>query len=268
MDSSEFRKAAMDAVNDITSYMDSLESRPVVSQVKPGYLRLLLPDSAPESPEPWEAIHADVETKILPAGETVETCKARGLYPFYLTATLGTTDTCAIDHFSGIAPFLDSDPSDEIWVHVDAAYAGSALVLPEYQHLTATVASFHSFNFNPHKWLLANFDCSALWVRDRSWLIEVLSIQPPYLRNQFSQAGSVTGNRNWQIPLGRRFRSIKLWFVLRSYGASGIRENLLEDVNRGGGDLPDADSSTREVCDSCLHGEFPDYGEEASEKGV
>lgn len=160
--------------------------------------------------------------------------RARGLEPFYLTATLGTTDVCAVDDFAGIATVLaDSDSGSDVWVHVDAAYAGSALILGEEEkmnHLTAPMASFHSFNFNPHKWLLTTFDCSAVWVRSRAWLIQALSIKPPYLRNQFSDNELVTDYRDWQIPLGRRFRSLKLWFVLRSYGLRGLQAHIRSGI--------------------------------------
>lgn len=193
--------------------------------------------------------------------------RARGLEPFYLTATLGTTDVCAVDDFEGVVAALAADLAQrstkangtatngtttngiitngttttttqhthddaaatpgEVWVHVDAAFAGSALILEENQHLTAPLAHFHSFNFNPHKWLLTTFDCSAVWVRARADLLtSSLSIKPPYLRNQFSDGDLVTDYRDWQIPLGRRFRSLKLWFVMRSYGIAGMREHI------------------------------------------
>lgn len=156
--------------------------------------------------------------------------KAKGLEPFYLTATLGTTDVCAVDDFEGVARALSASKGEgtpgEVWVHVDAAYAGSALLLSENQPLTKAFSSFHSFNFNPHKWLLTTFDCSALWVRSRGSLVSALSIKPPYLRNQFSDSELVTDYRDWQIPLGRRFRSLKLWFVLRSYGLRGLEAHL------------------------------------------
>ncbi|OLN87972.1 Aromatic-L-amino-acid decarboxylase [Colletotrichum chlorophyti] len=395
MDSSEFRAAAHEAIDDITKYYDTIADQPkVLPSVTPGYLRPLLPASAPEDPESWPAIHADLQSHIVPGithwqspsfhaffpstssypamlaelysnafngahfnwicspavteletivldwlakllalpdcflstsptrgggvlhgsaseailtvmvaardrlirertshlapdspekedatwalrsklvalgsemthsstkkaaqilgvrfatvpapaeagyvmtGEaltsTIAALRARGLEPFYLTATLGTTDTCAVDDFPGIRDALSSEPG--VWVHVDAAYAGSALVLPQNQHLTQPFTSFHSFNVNPHKWMLTNFDCSALWVRDRAWLVESLSIKPAYLRNQFSEAGLVTDYRDWQIPLGRRFRSLKLWFVMRAFGAKGIRAHIERGVAAG-----------------------------------
>ncbi|KAM4064654.1 pyridoxal-dependent decarboxylase conserved domain-containing protein [Hirsutella rhossiliensis] len=395
MDVDEFRKAAKAAIDQIADYHESVPSRRVLADVEPGYLRPLLPASAPLDPEPFEAIAADVHAKIMPgithwsspgfmaffactssypaaiaemwsnafngahfnwicspavteleavvmdwlaemvalppcfltrapslgggvihgsasealltvmvaardrflAAKTAhlpdgadekedETCRlrgrlvalgsagahsstkkaaqvlgvrfatvpvdedhgfamqgpdlartlddlaARGLEPFYLTATLGTTDVCAVDDFPGIIDALAprvGTPAD-VWVHVDAAYAGSALVLDENKPLAAPVAHFHSFNFNPHKWLLTTFDCSALWVRSRADLVSSLSIKPPYLRNQMSDDGLVTDYRDWQIPLGRRFRSLKLWFVLRAYGVSGLQAHVRRGV--------------------------------------
>lgn len=143
--------------------------------------------------------------------ETIKECKSQGLEPFFLGTTLGTTSTCAVDDFPSIAAVLAKhappNVTGEIWVHVDAAYAGSALVCPEYQHLTAEFEHFHSFDMNMHKWLLTNFDASCLYVRKRKDLIDALSIMPSYLRNEFSESGLVTDYRDWQIPLGRRFRS-------------------------------------------------------------
>ncbi|KAK5998268.1 Aromatic-L-amino-acid decarboxylase [Cladobotryum mycophilum] len=151
---------------------------------------------------------------------TIAELTAKGLEPFYLTATLGSTDVCAVDDFDGIVSALQPrvGKPGEIWVHVDAAYAGSALILQENQSLTPPMAHFHSFNFNPHKWMLTTFDCSALWH------------QAPYLRNQFSDNELVTDYRDWQIPLGRRFRSLKLWFVLRSYGIRGLQAHIQNGV--------------------------------------
>ena len=167
--------------------------------------------------------------------KTIAELEAKGLEPFYLTVTMGTTDVCAVDDFEGIAKALapKAGKSGEIWVHVDAAYAGSALILEENQHLTKAFADFHSFNFNPHKWMLTTFDCSAFWVKSRAHLIEALSIKPPYLRNQFSDNELVTDYRDWQIALGRRFRSLKLWFVLRSYGIRGLQAHIRSGVVLG-----------------------------------
>jgi aromatic-L-amino-acid decarboxylase len=171
--------------------------------------------------------------------DVLKRCKSQGLEPFYLTTTLGTTSTCAIDDFDAIAKTLAQhappDIPGDIWVHVDAAYAGAALVCPEYQHNTAAYEHFHSFNMNMHKWLLTNFDASCLYVKKRKDLIDALSIMPSYLRNEFSESGLVTDYRDWQIPLGRRFRSLKIWFVLRTYGVNGLRAHIRNHVELGEG---------------------------------
>jgi aromatic-L-amino-acid decarboxylase len=163
--------------------------------------------------------------------KTIQEIKAKGLEPFYFTATLGSTSTCAIDDLAGIAKVAEEFP--DVWIHVDAAYAGSALVCPEYQHLCPPIASFDSFNFNLHKWLLVNFDCSAFFVKKRKDLIDTYSILPSYLRNEFTESGLVTDYRDWQIPLGRRFRSLKVWFVLRSYGMNGLQAFIRRHVKLG-----------------------------------
>ncbi|KAJ4164921.1 hypothetical protein LMH87_006574 [Akanthomyces muscarius] len=217
----------------------------------------------------FDTVPVDEESAYAMTGEALKSklaqLRAKGLEPFYLTATLGTTDVCAVDDFASIAATLAADrpkangtttngtttngtttngtaatngdaavaAPGEVWVHVDAAFAGSALVLEEYQHLTASFAHFHSFNFNPHKWLLTTFDCSAVWVRSRADLITALSIKPAYLRNEFSDSDLVTDYRDWQIPLGRRFRSLKLWFVLRSYGVEGLRAHVRRGIELG-----------------------------------
>lgn len=161
---------------------------------------------------------------------------SRGLEPFFITATLGTIEVCAVDDFPGIANILAprmNTPS-EVWVHVDAAYAGSALVLDENKPIAAPFENFHSFNFNPQKWLLTTFDCSALWVRNRSHLIKSsLSVKPPYLQNQLSDDDRTVDYRDWQIPLARRFRSLKLWFVMRAYGVRGLQAHVRQGILLG-----------------------------------
>jgi len=111
-------------------------------------------------------------------------------------------------------------------MHIDAAYAGNACICPEFRPLLNGVEYADSFNFNPHKWLLVNFDCSALWVKQREDLIDALSVTPEYLRNKATQSGAVIDYRDWQIPLGRRFRSLKLWFVLRTYGVEALQNMI------------------------------------------
>lgn len=162
---------------------------------------------------------------------TLEECVRDGLVPYYLTVSLGTTGTCAVDYFEEIAEVLKEYPN--LWVHVDAAYAGAALVCPEYQHHAKHFGSFDSFDFNMHKWLLTNFDASCLFIKTRRDLTSALSITPSYLRNSFSDSGLVTDYRDWQIPLGRRFRALKIWFVLRSYGISGLQTHIRNHIRLG-----------------------------------
>ncbi|KAF2865422.1 dopa decarboxylase-like protein [Massariosphaeria phaeospora] len=163
--------------------------------------------------------------------QTIEECKVKGIEPYYFTATLGSTATCAVDDLAGIAELAKEYP--DIWIHVDAAYAGSALICPEYQHLCPPLAAFDSFNFNMHKWLLVNFDCSAFFIKKRKDLIDTYSITPSFLRNEFSESGMVIDYRDWQIPLGRRFRSLKVWFVLRTYGVKGLRDFIRGHIKLG-----------------------------------
>ncbi|KAK3905713.1 hypothetical protein C8A05DRAFT_30462 [Staphylotrichum tortipilum] len=403
MDSQVFREAATATIEEIITYFDTLAARDVVSSVQPGYLRTLLPTEVPQDGEPWSAIHADMDTKILPgithwthpnfhaffpcatsypsllgelysgalsgacfnwvcspavteletivldwlakalglpdcflstgptrgggvihgsasegvltamvaarerflrgkvpgwegeyAGEDAEVeevvmraragmvalgtgmthssarkaarvlgvrfraipvraedgyaltreglaaalaeCRAQGLQPFFLVATLGTTDVCSVDDFAGISAALEADPDGErVWVHVDAAYAGAALVCPEVQASTriALAARFHSFTVNMHKWLLTNFDASCFFVRDREWLVRALGVSQAVYGNAASDGGLVTDYREWQIPLGRRFRSLKIWFVLRTYGIKGLQEYVRRGMRMG-----------------------------------
>jgi len=163
--------------------------------------------------------------------QVIEECISKGLEPYYFTATIGSTATCAVDDLKGIEEVVRDYP--DIWIHVDAAYAGSALICPEYQHLCPPLASCDSFNFNLHKWLLVNFDCSAFFIKRRKDLIDTYSITPSYLRNTFTESGLVTDYRDWQIPLGRRFRSLKVWFVLRTYGVKGLQEFIRRHVKLG-----------------------------------
>ena len=181
----------------------------------------------------FRSISADDEYRLtgISLRKAIDECLAKGLEPFYLTVTFGTTATCAIDGFEGITTVLKEHP--RIWTHVDAAYAGGALVCPEYQHHTKHFASFDSFDTNMHKWLLTNFDASCLYVRKRKDLTDTLSITPAYLRNAQSDSGLVTDYRDWQIPLGRRFRSLKIWFVLRTYGIKGLQEYIRNHIRLG-----------------------------------
>jgi aromatic-L-amino-acid decarboxylase len=154
--------------------------------------------------------------------------RAGGAVPALVVATIGTTSTTAVDPL----PRIGSICRDEgVWLHVDAAYAGAAAVCPELRHTHAGLERADSYCFDPHKWLLTGFDCDALWVADRAELIGALTVLPEYLRNAASDAGTVVDYRDWQVPLGRRFRALKLWFVLRWYGAEGLRAHVRSAVS-------------------------------------
>lgn len=155
------------------------------------------------------------------------TDRAAGLTPAIVTSSIGTTGTGAVDPVARIA---DVANEEGMWHHVDAAWAGSAMCLPHLRHHQAGIDRVDSYTFNPHKWMFTNFDCNVLWVADREPLISTLSILPPYLRNEASESGAVIDYRDWHVPLGRRFRALKLWWVLRYYGARGIRHHIAEHL--------------------------------------
>jgi aromatic-L-amino-acid/L-tryptophan decarboxylase len=164
--------------------------------------------------------------------KALEECTAAGQEPYFLALTLGTTSTCSVDDFASIIPIISKHPN--LWVHVDAAYAGAALILPEYSaRYSHYFDKFTSFNFNMHKWLLVNFDASCLYVQDRRHLTRALSIEAAYYVNKHSDSGLVTDYRDWQIPLGRRFRALKIWFVMRSYGIEGMQEHIRRTIRLG-----------------------------------
>jgi aromatic-L-amino-acid decarboxylase len=153
---------------------------------------------------------------------------AEDLVPFLVVATVGTTSSAAVDP---VADIVDVARGHNAWVHVDAAYAGSAAVVPDLRPLVnGGLEGVDSWCFDPHKWLLTNFDCDVLYVADRSALISSLSVLPEYLRNAASESGAVIDYRDWHVPLGRRFRALKLWFVLRHYGVSGLRDHITRHV--------------------------------------
>lgn len=164
---------------------------------------------------------------------TLKQCEEDGLEPYYITLTLGTTSTCAVDDFAALKAVL-SKAHPNVWVHVDAAYAGAALVCPEFSsQYSASMINADSFNMNMHKWLLVNFDASCLFVQNRNHLTRALSISAAYYVNKHSDSGLVTDYRDWQIPLGRRFRALKIWFVMRSYGISGLQAHIRKSVGIG-----------------------------------
>ncbi|MEJ8572690.1 pyridoxal phosphate-dependent decarboxylase family protein [Microbaculum marinum] len=150
---------------------------------------------------------------------------AAGSVPAGIVASVGATGVGAVDPVSQIA---DIAARHGIYLHVDAAWAGSALICPEFRDIAAGIEKADSVVFNPHKWLVTNFDCSAHFVRDPAVLRKALSILPAYLVSEGSTAGPEY--RDWTIPLGRRFRALKLWFALRSYGLEAIRAMIRNHV--------------------------------------
>ncbi len=148
--------------------------------------------------------------------------------PFMVVATLGTTSSLAFDPLEEIGAICKKYA---LWLHVDAAYAGSAFILPEYHHFLTGVDYCDSYVFNPHKWLFTNFDCSVYFVKDAQHLINVFSSDPDYLKRTVSD---VINYKDWGINLGRRFRALKLWFVLRMYGAEGLKTRLREHIRLAG----------------------------------
>ncbi len=155
--------------------------------------------------------------------EAIRTDLAAGRQPFFTCATVGTTSSTAIDPVRAIGEVCRRHG---VWLHVDAAYAGVAAVCPELRWIHDGLELADSYCTNPHKWLLTNFDCTAFYVADRAALTGALGNQPEYLRNAATSSGEVIDYRDWQVPLGRRFRALKLWFVLRHYGAEGLRAHV------------------------------------------
>lgn len=153
--------------------------------------------------------------------------KKHGLQPFFVSATVGTTSSNALDPLRAIGAIC---AENRLWFHVDAAMSGSAALCPEFRYIQDGVELADSYTFNPHKWMFTNFDCNCFYVADRKSLIGSLSILPEYLRNQATESGAVIDYRDWHIPLGRRFRSLKLWFVIRHYGISGLQFHVRRHI--------------------------------------
>lgn len=172
-------------------------------------------------------IPVDDQMRMIPEvlKQAVEQDIAQGKVPCCVVAALGTTGTVAVDPLKSIAEICEKY---NVWLHVDAAYAGSALLLPEYQWMIEGIEKANSFVFNPHKWLFTNFDCSAYFVKDPDSLIRTFEVLPEYLKTK--TRGLVNDYRDWSVPLGRRFRALKLWFVIRSYGLKGLRERLKQHI--------------------------------------
>ncbi|KAM4602597.1 histidine decarboxylase [Polymixia lowei] len=157
--------------------------------------------------------------------QAIQEDRSRGLVPFMLCATLGTTGVCAFDNLSELGPVC---AEEGLWLHVDAAYAGSAYFCPELRWSLTGIELAHSFVFNPSKWMMVHFDCTAFWVKDKYKLQQTFSVDPVYLRHENSQVA--TDFMHWQIPLSRRFRSLKLWFVMRSFGLRNLQAHIRHGI--------------------------------------
>ncbi len=192
----------------------SLEKAAMIAGIGRGQLRLIdVDDSLAMQPASLAA--------------AIEQDRAAGLMPCFVVASVGTTSSNAIDPLAAIGRICQEQG---VWLHVDAAMAGTAALCPELRWIHAGLDLADSYCFNPHKWMFTNFDCDCFWVADRAALIGALSILPEYLRNQATESGAVIDYRDWQIPLGRRFRALKLWFVIRHYGVEGLRHHIRQHV--------------------------------------
>ena len=145
----------------------------------------------------------------------------KGFVPCCVVATIGTTSTTAVDPLRSVGEICKECGA---WLHVDAALAGTALLLPEFSWMLDGKEFIDSFVFNPHKWMFTNFDCTAFFIKDVDSLIKTFEILPEYLKTR--TRGKVNDYRDWGVPLGRRFRALKLWCVIRSYGIAGIQEKI------------------------------------------
>ena len=152
---------------------------------------------------------------------------SRDCFPCFVCATVGTTSSNAIDPLPEVGRICHER---NLWLHVDAAMSGTAALCPEFRYIHRGLEFADSYCFNPHKWMFTNFDCDCFYVADRSVLIKTLSVLPEYLRNQATESGAVIDYRDWQIPLGRRFRALKLWFVIRHYGVEGLQYHIRRHV--------------------------------------
>ena len=167
-------------------------------------------------------LDTDTDFSVRPAAlaAAIASDRQAGLEPAFVCSTVGTTGTTGVDPVLRLGEIARAE---QMWHHVDAAYAGSAMICEEFRHHQDGLELVDSYTFNPHKWLATNVGCSVMWVADRRPLIDTLSVLPPYLRNEASASGAVIDYRDWHLPLSRPFRSLKLWFVLRSFGAEGLR---------------------------------------------
>lgn len=182
---------------------------------------------------------AAVPIKLLPAGddlvlrgdtlkEAIERDLEAGLIPVICVATLGTTGTCAYDDIETLASVCEEH---KVWLHVDAAYAGGAFALDECADLRRGLDHVDSLNFNLHKFMLVNFDCSAMWLRDANKVVDSFNVDRIYLKHKHEGQSQIPDFRHWQIPLGRRFRALKVWITFRTMGAEGLRAHVRKHID-------------------------------------
>uniref|UniRef100_A0A8D8X543 Histidine decarboxylase n=1 Tax=Cacopsylla melanoneura TaxID=428564 RepID=A0A8D8X543_9HEMI len=157
--------------------------------------------------------------------ETMERDKKKNLIPFFVCGTLGTTGACSFDNLEELGPICEKEG---LWLHVDAAYAGSSFICPEFRKWLAGIEYANSIAFNPSKWLMVHFDCTAMWVRNSGTLHRTFNVEPLYLKHENS--GLAIDYMHWQIPLSKRFRALKLWFVIRNFGIKGLQQHIRESV--------------------------------------
>jgi aromatic-L-amino-acid decarboxylase len=151
----------------------------------------------------------------------IATDRAAGYAPLAVVATLGTTSSCAFDPLEAIGQLCEEQ---QLWLHVDAAWAGTATLLPDMRWMLKGIEKADTYLFNPHKWMFVNFDCTAYFVKDKQALINTFAANPEYLKT--AADSQVNNYRDWGIQLGRRFRALKLWFVMRSYGVKGLQQHI------------------------------------------
>uniref|UniRef100_A0A0L8HTU6 Histidine decarboxylase n=2 Tax=Octopus bimaculoides TaxID=37653 RepID=A0A0L8HTU6_OCTBM len=177
-----------------------------------------------------------VKLRLLPTddhlslrGNTLEMAvkkdKEAGLIPFFVCGTLGTTGACAFDNLPELGAIC---VAESIWMHVDAAYAGTAFICPEFRKFMVGIEHAHSLAFNASKWMMVNFECTAMWIKDSTSLHRTFNVDPLYLKHENS--GAAIDYMHWQIPLSKRFRALKLWFVIRSFGVEGLQKHIRHGV--------------------------------------
>ena len=179
-----------------------------------------------ERRDPGHGIHKHPGGAVAALAEAVRSDREKGLQPCAVVATVGTTGTTALDPIEEIGRIARQEG---LWLHVDAAMAGSAMILPECRWMWTGIEQADSLVLNSHKWLGAAFDCSLYFVRDPEHLIRVMSTNPSYLQTAVDK--QVKNLRDWGIPLGRRFRALKLWFLLREQGVEGLQARLRRDLS-------------------------------------